>query len=169
MGGDDVVEEWVIAIRICGAAALAAIVGFEREASKKPACVKMHMLVAASAATFVGVALLNTQKWQLGDVNRVAAGVASGVGFLGAGTIAKKEMQVSGLITAAGIWLVAGIGFAVANGVLVYWCTSYCPSCGDSVWILLVFVAHILERHDAKVPNHNNRRRQRRLRNSCRL
>mmetsp|Transcript_35686 Transcript_35686/g.72974 ORF Transcript_35686/g.72974 Transcript_35686/m.72974 type:complete len:123 (+) Transcript_35686:279-647(+) len=78
----------------------------------------MHMLVAASAATFVGVALLNTQKWQLGDVNRVAAGVASGVGFLGAGTIAKKEMQVSGLITAAGIWLVAGIGFAVANG---YW------------------------------------------------
>uniref|UniRef100_A0A7S2LKU2 MgtC/SapB/SrpB/YhiD N-terminal domain-containing protein n=1 Tax=Skeletonema marinoi TaxID=267567 RepID=A0A7S2LKU2_9STRA len=118
MGGDDVVEEWVIAIRICGAAALAAIVGFEREASKKPACVKMHMLVAASAATFVGVALLNTQKWQLGDVNRVAAGVASGVGFLGAGTIAKKEMQVSGLITAAGIWLVAGIGFAVANG---YW------------------------------------------------
>jgi len=32
MGGDDVVEEWVIAIRICGAAALAAIVGFEREA-----------------------------------------------------------------------------------------------------------------------------------------
>mmetsp|Transcript_5488 Transcript_5488/g.8004 ORF Transcript_5488/g.8004 Transcript_5488/m.8004 type:complete len:163 (-) Transcript_5488:309-797(-) len=118
MGGDDVVEEWVIAIRICVAAALAAIVGFEREASKKPACVKMHMLVAASAATFVGVALLNTQKWQLGDVNRVAAGVASGVGFLGAGTIAKKEMQVSGLITAAGIWLVAGIGFAVANG---YW------------------------------------------------
>ena len=116
--GDDAVEEWVIALRICGAAALAAVVGFEREASNKPACVKMHMLVAASAATFVGVALLNTQKWRLGDVNRVAAGVASGVGFLGAGTIAKQGMQVSGLITAAGIWLVAGIGFAVANG---YW------------------------------------------------
>lgn len=114
----EIIDEMDIVKRICGAVALAAIVGFEREASKKPACQKMHMLVAAGASMFVGVALLNTQKWNLGDVNRVAAGVASGVGFLGAGTIAKKDDKVSGLITAAGIWVVAGIGFAVANG---YW------------------------------------------------
>ena len=61
---------------------------------------------------------MNTMLWNLGDVNRVAAGVASGVGFLGAGTIFKRNDHVEGLTTAAGIWLVAAIGFAVANG---YW------------------------------------------------
>lgn len=74
------------------------------------------MLVAAGSATFVGTALMNTILWNLGDVNRVAAGVASGVGFLGGGTIWKKEDSIEGLTTAAGIWLVAAIGFAVANG-----------------------------------------------------
>lgn len=98
---------------------MASIIGFEREARNKPACVRMHMLVAAGSATFVGAALMNTILWNLGDVNRVAAGVASGVGFLGAGTIMKKsDDTISGLTTAAGIWLVSAIGFAVANG---YW------------------------------------------------
>ena len=71
------------------AAALSSLIGFERETKNKPANVRMHILVGSGAATFVGVALLNTHNWQLGDVNRVPAGVASGVGFLGAGTIFK--------------------------------------------------------------------------------
>jgi len=61
---------------------------------------------------------MNTVLWNLGDVNRVAAGVASGVGFLGAATISKRDDRIDGLHTAAGIWLVAAIGFTVANG---YW------------------------------------------------
>ena len=51
-------------------------------------------LVGSGSATFIGVALLNTHNWQLADVNRVAAAVASGVGFLGAGTIFKMDGTV---------------------------------------------------------------------------
>mmetsp|Transcript_35806 Transcript_35806/g.78407 ORF Transcript_35806/g.78407 Transcript_35806/m.78407 type:complete len:224 (+) Transcript_35806:35-706(+) len=112
------ISEWEMIARICGAAALAALIGFEREAKNKPANVKMHILVGAGSATFVGVALLNTMEWRLGDVNRVPAGVASGVGFLGAGAIFKIHDKVTGLTTAAGIWIVAAIGYACAAG---YW------------------------------------------------
>ena len=75
------------------AAGLSSIIGFEREAKNKPANVRMHILVGSGSATFIGVALLNTHNWQLGDVNRVAAGVASGVGFLGAGTSSRYFMM----------------------------------------------------------------------------
>lgn len=112
------ISEWEMIGRIFGAAALAGLVGFEREFKNKPANVRMHCLVGAGAATFVGVALMNTNLWRLGDVNRVPAGVASGVGFLGAGTIFKINDRVSGLTTAAGIWICASIGYAVAAG---YW------------------------------------------------
>lgn len=86
-------SEWDIVARICGAAALASVIGFEREIRNKPATVRMHILVGAGSATFVGVALLNTYEWNLGDPNRVAAGIASGVGFLGAGTIFKVSAE----------------------------------------------------------------------------
>ena len=79
--------------RIFIAAGLSSIIGFEREAKNKPANVRMHILVGSGSATFIGVALLNTHNWQLGDVNRVAAGVASGVGFLGAGTSSRYFMM----------------------------------------------------------------------------
>ena len=69
---------------------------------------------------------MNTILWELGDVNRVAAGVASGVGFLGAGLIAKREDRTDGLTTAAGIWLVAAIGFTVANG---FWYIGLLVTC----------------------------------------
>lgn len=82
--------------------------------------------MAAGSATFVGTALMNTILWELGDVNRVAAGVASGVGFLGAGLIAKREDRTDGLTTAAGIWLVAAIGFTVANG---FWYIGLLVTC----------------------------------------
>lgn len=140
--GTDPITEYQMVARICGAVAYAryvsekyflfdpdplsddisyslpSLIGFEREAKNKPASVRMHMMVAAGSATFVGTALMNTVLWNLGDVNRVAAGVASGVGFLGAATITKKEDRIDGLNTASGIWLVAAIGFTVANG---YW------------------------------------------------
>uniref|UniRef100_A0A7S0AUM1 MgtC/SapB/SrpB/YhiD N-terminal domain-containing protein n=1 Tax=Minutocellus polymorphus TaxID=265543 RepID=A0A7S0AUM1_9STRA len=111
-------NEWDIIGRIFGAAGLASLIGFEREAKNKPANVRMHILVGAGAATFVGVALLNSTAWQSGDINRVPAGVASGVGFLGAGTIFKIDDKVKGLTTAAGIWMVAAIGYSIGAG---YW------------------------------------------------
>ena len=115
---DENLTEWIMISRICGAAAFGAAVGFERASRDKAAKVGMHMLVAVGAATFTSVALLNTNTWRSGDVNRVPAGIASGVGFLGAGTIFKSNDSVKGLKTAAGLWSVAAIGYCVAAG---YW------------------------------------------------
>jgi uncharacterized membrane protein YhiD involved in acid resistance len=108
----------------------------------------MHMLVGTGAAAFVGTALLNTHAWTLGDVNQVAAGVATGVGFLGAGTITKKGNEVTGLTTATGIWLVAANGYDVANA---YWIANNAHGSNGSFWILILPIATFLDRLEAKV------------------
>jgi putative Mg2+ transporter-C (MgtC) family protein len=123
------VNEWDIVLRVVVAALLGAIVGYDRAAANKPAGIKTHMLVAAGSALFVGLGLLIAHDLQLLaapsasiDVSRVIAGVVTGVGFLGAGAIiTRSDGWVSGLTTAAGIWVVAAIGAAVAFG---YWWLS---------------------------------------------
>ncbi len=119
------VDEWDIVLRVVVAALLGGLVGFDREAANKPAGVRTHMMVAAGAALFVGVSLLIASGLEeLGpqaasiDASRMAAGVITGIGFLGAGSIIRRGDGVSGLTTAAGIWTVAAIGTAIAFG---YW------------------------------------------------
>ena len=117
------VDEWDIAVRVMGAAAMGALVGYDRLLADKPAGVRTHMLVAAGAALFVGLGVLlaegvedlGTQSARI-DVSRIIAGVVTGVGFLGAGAIIRRDDGVSGLTTAAGIWVVAAIGAVVAFG-----------------------------------------------------
>lgn len=117
------VDEWDIAARVLGAAAMGALVGYDRQLADKPAGVRTHMLVAAGAALFVGLGVLlaegveelGTQSARI-DVSRIIAGVVTGVGFLGAGAIIRRNDGVSGLTTAAGIWVVAAIGSVVAFG-----------------------------------------------------
>lgn len=120
-----VVDEWDVIVRVLVAAVLGGVVGWDRELADKPAGVRTHMLVAAGAAVFVGGSLLIGSELEVAgtesariDVSRVMAGVVTGVGFLGAGAIITGPKGVSGLTTAAGIWLVAGIGAAIALG---YW------------------------------------------------
>jgi putative Mg2+ transporter-C (MgtC) family protein len=105
-----------IAIRLLIAALLGGLLGAQREAVGKAAGLRTHMLVAVGAAMFVLVpADMNVGQ---GDLGRAIQGVATGVGFLGAGAILKDGRQVSGLTTAAGIWLTAAIGVAVGAGRL---------------------------------------------------
>ncbi len=118
-------SEWDIVLRVAGAALLGGLVGFDREARNKPAGIRTHAMVAAGAALFVGVSVLVSADLEVGgsqsariDASRVTAGVVTGVGFLGAGSIIRREGSVSGLTTAAGIWTVAAVGVAVAYG---YW------------------------------------------------
>lgn len=119
------VSEWDIVLRVAVAAVLGGVVGFDRQAANKPAGIRTHMMVAAGAALFVGVSLLlsagveeaGAQAARV-DASRITAGVVTGVGFLGAGSIIRRNGAVSGLTTAAGIWTVAAIGTAVAFG---YW------------------------------------------------
>jgi len=117
------VTEWDIVLRVLGAAGMAALVGYDRAVADKPAGVRTHMLVGAGSALFTGVTvLLATDVESFGaqaakiDVSRIAAGIVTGVGFLGAGAIIMRGDRVTGLTTAAGIWVVAAIGVSVGFG-----------------------------------------------------
>lgn len=92
-------------------------IGAERIRKKRPAGLKTHAIVAMGAALVV----LTTEYLMLStnpdmDVSRSASAVISGIGFLGAGTImVNGRNQVTGLTTAAGLWLAACIGIAVGS------------------------------------------------------
>lgn len=117
-------DEWDIIGRVVGAAFFGGLVGVDRESRSISAGMRTHAMIAAGAALFVGTANLafsNTTESAGDDFvptspDRILAGVASGVGFLGAGSIIKDGHFVKGLTTAAGIWTVAGIGATVAYG-----------------------------------------------------
>jgi putative Mg2+ transporter-C (MgtC) family protein len=101
-------------LRLVLAAALGFIIGLERALSGQPAGERTHALVALGSATF---ALLSVTVFKAGDPIRIAAGVVTGLGFLGAGMIwRKREDQIQGLTTAAGIWAVGGVGLAIGAG-----------------------------------------------------
>ncbi len=94
---------------ICGG-----IIGFQRELQDHPAGFRTHVLVCVGSTVYmlVSIAIAGNRY----DPGRIAAQVASGIGFLGAGTIIKQGSIVRGLTTAASLWAVAGIGLAVGLG-----------------------------------------------------
>ena len=110
---------WMVVIRLSVAAVLAGIVGFERQAEGKSAGIRTHMLVGLGSALFVVVPLCGGMP--LGDLSRVIQGVATGVGFLGAGAILKggEKQQIHGLTTAASIWVTSASGLAVGAGYII--------------------------------------------------
>ena len=100
--------------RLLLAAVLGFVIGLEREAAGQSAGERTHALVALGSAAF---ALLSVTAFPGSDTSRVAAGVVTGLGFLGAGTILKGgDAQVRGLTTAAGIWAVGAVGLAIGSG-----------------------------------------------------
>lgn len=105
-----------VGVRLTLASVFGAIIGLQRERSRKPAGVRTHILVAAGSALFVLGAL---EFGMDGDpLSRVIQGLVTGIGFIGAGAILKlqEEREIEGLTTAAGIWMTAGIGLVVGMG-----------------------------------------------------
>jgi putative Mg2+ transporter-C (MgtC) family protein len=113
-----------IVLRLVVAAILGALVGLERERLEWAAGMRTHALVCLGSALFMVVSIfgfsdiLNEQHVIL-DPSRVAAQVASGIGFIGAGTIILRREVVKGLTTAASIWAVAAVGLAVGGGMFL--------------------------------------------------
>lgn len=113
-------------LRIFVAAMLGGAIGLERELRSKEAGLRTHFLVALGSALFMivsaygfdGIELGEEQRW---DIARIAAQVVTGIGFIGAGTIIfhKSENIISGLTTAAGIWVTAAIGLACGGGMYI--------------------------------------------------
>ena len=125
-----------VVVRVLTAALLGALLGAERERAGKPAGLRTHMLVALGAALFV---LFPAESgMEVADLSRVIQGVATGIGFIGAGTILKRAdaEQVEGLTTAASIWLTGAIGMSVGAGQL--WLSLVCAI---SAWVILYVFA----------------------------
>lgn len=108
-------EMHVLITRIVIAGLLGGIIGAEREFRAKIAGTRTHLLVAVGAALMMIVSRYGFDGQ--GDPGRVAAQIVSGIGFIGAGAIMVNKHAVHGLTTAAGIWVAAGIGMAVASGM----------------------------------------------------
>ncbi len=110
----DVLLQLGLAVLLGGA------IGLERELAGKPAGLRTNILICVGAMLFtlmsVRLAFLGPGH---GDPTRIAAQIATGVGFIGAGTILHARGAVTGLTSAATIWVVAAIGIAVGAGAYI--------------------------------------------------
>ncbi len=108
----------IMSIQVIVSFAMGALIGLERELRHSPAGIRTYAAVCMGACIFgivsthpvflPGMSAINV------DTTRVAAQVASGVGFIGAGVIFKEGLNTIGLTTAATIWATASVGLAVA-------------------------------------------------------
>jgi putative Mg2+ transporter-C (MgtC) family protein len=89
------------------------VIGLEREFRDKAAGFRTLIFISAGAAVFT---ILSIRIGAGGDPGRIAAGLVTGVGFLGAGVIMKEEGRVIGLTTAATIWFIAALGMGFGAG-----------------------------------------------------
>jgi putative Mg2+ transporter-C (MgtC) family protein len=105
-----------LSLRILVAFVVGAVVGIERERRAKAAGLRTHMLVAGGSAIFTIASLTLFGGGEAGDRGRVAAQIVTGIGFLGAGAIIRSGASITGLTTAATIWVAAGLGMLAGGG-----------------------------------------------------
>ena len=105
-------------LKLALAVVLGGAIGLEREISGKPAGLRTNILICVGAALLTDVSVaITTIPEQVGDPSRLAAQIVSGIGFIGAGTIMQARGTVTGLTSAATIWVVAAIGITVGAGL----------------------------------------------------
>jgi putative Mg2+ transporter-C (MgtC) family protein len=116
-------DDLVIIGRVAGALLFGAMIGFERTFHGRPAGFRTHSLVCIASAILMIVTVYQNQWMTLlehdairTDPTRMAQGIMTGIGFLGAGVIFKEGLTVRGLTTAASIWITAAIGILVGIG-----------------------------------------------------
>jgi putative Mg2+ transporter-C (MgtC) family protein len=118
-------NDWLnISFRLCIALLIGGIIGWERQIRRKPAGLRTHMLVTLGSALFAIIPLQTGQLQASPDaLSRVIQGIATGVGFLGAGEIVRQssqpseQLEIKGLTSAAAIWVSAGLGIAAGCGL----------------------------------------------------
>ncbi len=107
-----------VIIRLVAATLFGAIVGIQRESTRKPAGLRTHILVSLATAAFV--ISCSSIGMSLDGLSRVIQGIVTGIGFIGAGSILKlgEQHEIRGLTTAASVWMTAAIGVTVGLGNL---------------------------------------------------
>lgn len=112
-------DVFLVATRLILAAILGAVIGIEREIKNRAAGFRTHIIVSVGACLIMLIGIDGIGKFSSDtarDTARIAGQVISGIGFWGAGTILQKKNAVTGLTTAATLWLSAAIGLAVGIG-----------------------------------------------------
>ena len=116
-------EELLITVRVLAAVLVGASIGFERTFHGRPAGFRTHALVCLASSLLMLVTVY--PNWWMAvtpsdafrtDPTRMAQGIMTGIGFLGAGVIFKEGLTVRGLTTAASIWITAAIGILLGIG-----------------------------------------------------
>ncbi len=130
-----------VLLRLIMAVLLGGVIGMEREMHGRPAGFRTHIVVCLGAAMMI----MGAEHYQnyvnpdtVFDPNRMAAGIITGIGFLGAGAIMREENVVRGLTTAGCIWFVAGLGIIIGKGLypMALWGTLL-------VVVMLVFFRYV--------------------------
>lgn len=123
--------------RLVLAAVLGGAIGLEREFSGKPAGFRTNLLICVGATLLTELSITMPLKWGreggVYDPTRIAAQIVSGIGFLGAGTIMQARGSVTGLTTAATLWVVAAIGMAVGS-------RAYVEAVGTTVVVMVALM-----------------------------
>ena len=110
-------------VRLTAALVSGALIGYERSFHGRPAGLRTHVLVclASSLLMLVTVFEMNWVRTGPGEIRldptRMAQGIMTGIGFLGAGVVVKEGLNVRGLTTAASIWITAAIGILAGVGL----------------------------------------------------
>lgn len=140
--------EFVMLFRLFLATLAGAAVGWNRHRAGKPAGVGTHSLVALGAGLFVAVPALSGAP-HVDALSRAIQGVATGVGFLGAGEIFRDPAdgtRISGLTSAAALWATAGLGIVIASGSLFG---------AVSATVLVLVVLELAPRFEKRLPRRN--------------
>jgi uncharacterized membrane protein YhiD involved in acid resistance len=122
----DLAAKLVIAVLVGGG------IGLERELKGKPAGLRTNILICVGSALLMDLGM-GIGESHGGDPSRIAAQVVTGIGFLGAGTILHTRGQITGLTSAATIWVVAAIGLTIGAGYFI-------EALGSTVAVMIVLI-----------------------------
>lgn len=114
---DESITWYGVIVRLVVATIFGGIVGLERQNNNQSAGFRTHIILTVASALAMLTNQFIIERFGTGDISRIGAGVVSGVGFLGAGTILiTSRNRIKGLTTAAGLWACSCLGIAIGAG-----------------------------------------------------
>jgi putative Mg2+ transporter-C (MgtC) family protein len=127
---------------------LGGLIGWFREKEKKTAGMRTHTLVALGSALFMVISRDMMSLTGTADPGRIAAGVVTGIGFIGAGCIMQTGSGITGITTAASIFVTSAIGIAAGAGFYVS------SIAGTVLTVATLQILRLLEVHVIKTKHH---------------
>ena len=144
------IQDSEILIRIVFSIVLGSVIGLERELTNKAAGLRTQIMVCLGACIFTILSIYGFSTavsiYPIGDPSRVAAQIITGIGFIGAGTVLRQGLTVTGLTTASTLWIVAAIGMACGCGKI---------SIATVSTILAVAILVLIRIFELKIMPHN--------------